>query len=814
MNIDPERDWSQGGPPPDPHQHQRDGAHRATNGHAHASPDDMGTSVAMSFLERFHPGAPWALASFGPGVGEVGPAQTFDPLTGKDAAFEFIRRLQGRTNIYFTVNRVGARIAKKAAKLDIIEIHYLHVDADLPKTLNWSDPATVVAAKQHMLEQLRGYGPPPTAIVWSGGGFQAFWRLSEFIVVNGDKNLMAPIERRMRHIEKAFGADACHNADRIMRLPGTINVLGPTKVRAGRRPERAELVEFHDEFIYDLEDFPEIEPEPSGPAAGGAGGHEHAGPNGTHSSAEEFERARDALRYIPADDYSIYLRVGMALKSGFGNAGFGLYREWAMRSAKFDENDLGRKWKSITPEGGVNIGTLFYMAKEHDWRYEQSPGSGRRERDRESAQGFGRADGAEASAANDAVKVWPVLPNEAKIGLVAQIASLATRNSEADPIAVKTTALVSGGALFGRSRFVRVGDTLHHARLFGALVGASSRARKGTSYDPVRRIITRAQSILQSGSTLPFPSGLNLKMSHGPLSSGEGLIEAIRDKRGDDDDGGVDDKRLLCIEGEFGAVLRACQRQGNTLSTIIRVAWDGWTLAPLTKRDKICATNPHICIIGHITRHELAELLTVTDVWNGFANRFLWNMVRRGPAVAFPQPMPEDEVERIAKDLAAVVRYAHECAQKEPEVRLSNKAADYWADVYPELTRDHPGILGAVTSRAEAQTLRLALTFALFDGADFIEEKHIEAALAFWRYCFDSAAYLFGDAELDPVAQTILQGLATGPKTQTEIRDLFARHKPAERLSQVLTDLQERGRITLTEEQTRGRPRRLWSLVQ
>src|SRR5262249_35656778 len=132
------------------------------------------------------------------------------------------------------------------------------------------------------------------------------------------------------------------------------------------------------------------------------------------------------------------------------------------------------------------------------------------ERHRDSAQRFKTASGAPEST--DSLKVWPVLCKEAKIGSGAEIASLATRNSEADPIAVKTTMLVSGAALFGRSRFVRVGDTVHHARLFGALVGASSRARKGTSYDPVRRIITRAESILQSASTLPFPSGLSLKM--------------------------------------------------------------------------------------------------------------------------------------------------------------------------------------------------------------------------------------------------------------------------------------------------------------
>jgi hypothetical protein len=66
---------------------------------------------------------------------------------------------------------------------------------------------------------------------------------------------------------------------------------------------------------------------------------------------------------------------------------------------------------------------------------------------------------------------------------------------------------------------------VHHARIFGALVGASSRARKGTSYYPIRRIIKETERILQGGSTLPFPSGLTLQISPGPLSSAEGLID-------------------------------------------------------------------------------------------------------------------------------------------------------------------------------------------------------------------------------------------------------------------------------------------------
>jgi hypothetical protein len=118
---------------------------------------------------------------------------------------------------------------------------------------------------------------------------------------------------------------------------------------------------------------------------------------------------------------------------------------------------------------------------------------------------------------------------------------------------VMATTLAWGGASFGRSRYYRVGDTQHHARFFCALVGETSRARKGTSLGPVQRVFRKAEDVLRARSTLPFPAGLPLNVSHG-LSSGEGLVAEIRDKRDEDDQGFSEDKRLLVVEGEFGAV--------------------------------------------------------------------------------------------------------------------------------------------------------------------------------------------------------------------------------------------------------------------
>jgi hypothetical protein len=315
------------------------------------------SEAAISFLRRFPPKGPWALSSFGPGDNEIGPARTFDPSEA-DAARQFIEALQGKRNVYFSVNGVSRKLKKKAKKSDIDAIRYLHVDADLSKMLNWSYPVAVMAERNRILEQLRRHNPAATAIIWSGGGYQAFWRLSEPIVVSGNPDLMQPIERKMQQIVRLLGADPCHNADRIMRVPGTINVLGKTKVRAGRKPAVAELVEFHDDRTYRLEDFPDLE---SGRAHG-----QSARPAAAFGG-DEFERARDALRAVPADDYNVYLRIAMALKAAFGNGGFSLYREWAMSSIKFDDADVRKKWQSVKPEGGVTIATLFGMARDHGW---------------------------------------------------------------------------------------------------------------------------------------------------------------------------------------------------------------------------------------------------------------------------------------------------------------------------------------------------------------------------------------------------------------------------------------------------------------
>ena len=138
-----------------------------------------------------------------------------------------------------------------------------------------------------------------------------------------------------------------------------------------------------------------------------------------------------------------------------------------------------------------------------------------------------------------------------------------------------------------------------------------------------------------------------------------------------------------------------------------------------------------------------------------------------------------------------------------------------WIAVYPELSAEHPGLLGSVTARAEPMTMRLALLYAAIDGASEIRSEHLNAALALWKYSFASARFIFGHATGDPAADSILSILAEGSDgaTRTEISNRFGRHLSASRLSNAIATLLRAGRIVESKEATRGRPSIRYRLI-
>ena len=152
-------------------------------------------------------------------------------------------------------------------------------------------------------------------------------------------------------------------------------------------------------------------------------------------------------------------------------------------------------------------------------------------------------------------------------------------------------------------------------------------------------------------------------------------------------DAGATDKRLMVIEPEFAGALAAAERHGNTLSPLIRRAWDGDKLATLTRNSPLTATDVHISVIGHITTDELRARMTRTDMANGFANRFLFALIRRSKELPFGGELTDSEVLCLGERLQPVIEHARTIGR----VIMTTTAKAKWAAVYSELSGSRPG---------------------------------------------------------------------------------------------------------------------------
>ncbi|MDH4079784.1 MAG: YfjI family protein [Nitrospira sp.] len=407
---------------------------------------------------------------------------------------------------------------------------------------------------------------------------------------------------------------------------------------------------------------------------------------------------------------------------------------------------------------------------------------------------------------------WPKLQGAALHGLAGEVVRLIEPHTEADPIALLLSFLSEIGAMLNRGPHLILDGSYHPLLFWPVLVGQSSKSRKGTAGRRIERLLSLADDSWTRGEY------------KGTLSSGEGLAFAVRDAQFKEEplkqggkptgemqtictDSGVEDKRLFLVQSEFGAVLKIMAREGNSLSGVLRDAWDGLTLAPMTKANRVRATDPHIGIVAHVTQDELLRNLADTETVNGFGNRFVWFAVRRSKELPFSSVPAESELAALTREVGYVLPIARTCG----ELTLSPAARELWAESYHDLSSDHPGMAGALLGRAEAQVMRLSGLYAVLDAESVIDLVHLKAALALWQYAEASTRMIFGDSLGDPTADTILRAIrSNGERTDSELSDLFRRHKSAAELERAKGILEQAGLAYCVTIETDGRPRIVW----
>ncbi len=180
-------------------------------------------------------------------------AYTFKP-GDKAGLLKVLERVNGVENCYFQVNPLKKPLtgAAKANKQDVAAVHWLQADMD-PNPLREIDKE-----QARILMALEEFDPKPNIIIFSGGGYQGFWALEEPIQMlpreDGTEPWAEP-ESLSKQIALILSADPCFNVDRIMRVPGTVNMPNKKKRAKGRKPALAKVVHW-DDGSYRLSRFP------------------------------------------------------------------------------------------------------------------------------------------------------------------------------------------------------------------------------------------------------------------------------------------------------------------------------------------------------------------------------------------------------------------------------------------------------------------------------------------------------------------------------------------------------------------------------
>jgi hypothetical protein len=389
----------------------------------------------------------------------------------------------------------------------------------------------------------------------------------------------------------------------------------------------------------------------------------------------------------------------------------------------------------------------------------------------------------------------PILGEAALYGVAGLAVRALAPHTEAHPAAILLQLLAAFGNAVGPAPHCMVDATRHGLNLFVVLVGESSKARKGTSWNQIRRLFAEVDH--------PWVAE---RVTTARLTPA-GLIYALRDQQP------ATDRRLLALSEEFAAVLHTLRRAKGHLSPLLRCAWDSGDLRALDGRLPVQATGTHISLIAHITQRELAQYLHPTEAHNGFANRCLWTGVQRSQCLPEGGDLGAHELSAVAAEL----RRALDWVGNASTIRLSRdeEARALWHECYPVLSQDRPGLYGAATSRAEAQVLRLSAIYSVLDCSPIIRLPHLQAALAVWDYCSAGASLFFGTSTGDPTADRIREAInaSTGGLSRTQMSALFHGHLSSERIEAALEQLMSLGAIYESSRPSGGRPSTLWSAI-
>lgn len=375
---------------------------------------------------------------------------------------------------------------------------------------------------------------------------------------------------------------------------------------------------------------------------------------------------------------------------------------------------------------------------------------------------------------------------------------------ESNPESLLIQLLTCFGNCIGRGAYFKAAEDYHYPNLFVLLVGNSSKGRKGQSLNLVKSLFSKVD-----------PDWAKNRIAKG-LSSSEGLLYHIRDEFRHDEESGVEirvdnmDKRLLCVESEFASVLKQAQRDGNTLSQVLRDAWDSNDLQTMTKANPVKVSKPIVSIIGHITQTELVKTMSYNDSKNGFSNRFLFIKALADKRLPDPKQLESELKKYLVTGIQATLVKANSvgCISFDPS------AAIRWKKFYMQINQNDNSLVGTLTAREEPQVRRLAMIIALYNGKTNIDVESLELAIDIFNYSKSTLFEIYGHKTGDNFQDKLIEILKTYPDglSRAKLSDILSRNYPKCDLDTAIRLLINQGLVIAISVQTSGRPQTVYKI--
>jgi hypothetical protein len=791
-------------------------------------------------------------ASVNPRTGCVVPEETYSKTLacwGDDPALlvQQAARIQ-RVSAYITVNPVNPALKNRSNRLakcrtttkddDVVEIRFLFVDFDAKRPTGISSTDEERRAAWERLNQFLNDHPEiePSAI-WGCSG-NGYWLLVLLPGYPNDEEHRSLIARVTDWLSARYSDDRVEldptmkNPARVMPLVGTMKCKGLSTDDRPHRMVTMESAPGKQLVPFDLKAWAALHVPAEEPAKKkekkSSGTFTTTTSNGPRPSSNGVPSDADIIRVASHEpEFQTLWAGGLAGHKSQSEADLALINRLAFYCGPDQEERVGDLFLKSGLGQREKAGRADYVertvAKAYEGRSEYFEWAKPSPRPA-TATGNGRPRRAGEDIEDaEILDHWPRIDPKAFHGIAGELVGLVDPHTESDPVAILFQFLTAFGNMIGRIAHFKVGATYHYLNLFMSLVGLTAVGRKGTSLDIIEWFLSLADREWA------------VDRIQGGLVSGEGLIHHVRDDTwGEREakgpiakatarervliDAGVVDKRLLVKETEMGRVLKAMNKPENTLSDVLRQAWDTGNLRTLGKVKPAKATGAHVSIICHVTQADIRKHLSETDSANGFANRFWWLCSRRSKLLPDGGDLESENWTPLQNRLLAAVHFARQLDANGRGRRMTRDpmARKAWHAIYEELSRGRPGVLGMILSRAEPQVMRAASLYALLDRSEQIQVPHLEAAVAAWEYNEGSTRLVFGAGMGDPDAEKLLKALGEHPEglTRSQINvDVFGRHKKANELVSLLSDLLTQGLIHRKNDQsTGGRAAERWFL--